>query len=153
MNSNKRNGFTLIELMIAVAIVAILTGIAWPTYVSYITRSSRSAAQSELLEMANLQEKIYQHANSYSVSVTAAYNGRSDGGLGKTPGTTADGKYALTITPNAIPTQTYVITATPLAGTTQEEPKVGSGILTISSNGTREYTRVDANDVSFTVPW
>jgi Tfp pilus assembly protein PilE len=106
-----------------------------------------------LLELANLQEKIYQHSNSYTVSVTAAYNGRADGGLGKTTGTTADRKYALTITPNAIPTQTYVITATPVAGTTQEEEKVGSGILTISSSGTRVYTRVDANNVAFSVPW
>lgn len=132
MNSNKRNGFTLIELMIAVAIVAILTGISWPTYVSYMTRSSRSAAQTQLLELAGLQEKIYQDANSYSVSITAAYNGRADGGLGTT-GNTEDGKYALTITPNAIPTQTFLITATPIVGTTQE----ADGIITISSNGTR----------------
>jgi len=132
MNSHKRNGFTLIELMIAVAIIAILTGISWPTYVSYMTRSSRSAAQTKLLELAGLQEKIYQDANSYSVSATAAYNGRADGGLGTT-GNTDDGKYALTITPNAIPTQTFQITATPVIGSTQE----ADGILTISSNGTR----------------
>jgi len=132
MNSNKRNGFTLIELMIAVAIIAILTGISWPTYVSYMTRSSRSAAQTQLLELAGLQEKIYQDANSYTVSATAAYNGRADGGLGTT-GNTTDGKYALTITPNAIPTQTFLITATPVVGSTQD----GDGNITISSNGTR----------------
>jgi len=137
MNSHKRNGFTLIELMIAVAIIAILTGISWPTYVSYMTRSSRSAAQTKLLELAGLQEKIYQDANSYTVSATAAYNGRADGGLGTT-GNTDDGKYALTITPNALPTQTFLITATPVIGSTQD----GDGILTISSNGTRLHAGV-----------
>jgi type IV pilus assembly protein PilE len=137
MNSHKRNGFTLIELMIAVAIIAILTGISWPTYVSYMTRSSRSAAQTKLLELAGLQEKIYQDANSYTVSATAAYNGRADGGLGTT-GNTDDGKYALTITPNALPTQTFLITATPVVGSTQD----GDGILTISSNGTRLHAGV-----------
>jgi len=133
MNSNKRNGFSLIELVITVAIIGILTGISWPTYVSYMTRSSRSAAQTQLLELAGLQEKIYQDANSYSVSVAAGYNGRADGGLGRTTGNTDDGKYALTITPNAIPTQTFLITATPVVGTSQE----ADGNITISSNGTR----------------
>jgi type IV pilus assembly protein PilE len=138
MNSRKRTGFTLIEVMIAMAIIALLTAIAFPSYQGYVTRSSRSAAQTELLEMANLQEKIYLNTNSYTVSVTASYNGRSDGGLGKTTGTTADGKYALSITPIAIPTQTYVITATPVAGTTQ----AGDGAMTISSNGTRLHNGI-----------
>ena len=138
MNSGKRNGFTLIEVMIAMAIVAILTAIAFPSYQNYITRSSRSAAQTELLELANLQEKIYLNTTSYAVSVTAAYNGRSDGGMGKTPGTTADGKYTLVITPNAIPTQTVLITATPVVGSSQD----GDGVMTMSSNGTRLHAGV-----------
>ncbi len=138
MNASKHNGFTLIEVMIAMAIIAILTAIAYPSYQNYITRASRSAAQTELLELANLQEKIYLNTTSYSVSVTAAYNGRSDGGLGKTPGTTADGKYTLAITPNAIPTQTFLITATPVVGSTQD----GDGVMTISSNGTRLHAGV-----------
>jgi type IV pilus assembly protein PilE len=138
MNSRKRTGFTLIEVMIAMAIIALLTAIAFPSYQRYVTRSSRSAAQTELLELANLQEKIYLNTTSYTVSVTAAYNGRSDGGLGKTTGTTADGKYTLSITPNAIPTQTYLITATPVAGTTQD----GDGAMTISSNGTRLHNGI-----------
>ncbi len=133
MNSRRSKGFTLIELMIAMAIIAILTAVAYPSYRNYVIRSSRSAAQNELLQLANLQEKIYLNSNGYAVSVTAAYNGREDGGLGKTPGTTDDGKYALTITPNATPTQTYIITATPVIGSTQD----GDGNMTISSNGTR----------------
>jgi type IV pilus assembly protein PilE len=132
MNSYKRNGFSLIELMIAVAIVAILAAIAFPSYQSYVIRSSRSAAQSELLQLAALQEKIFLNSNSYTVSITAAYNGRSNGGLGSAA-TTADGKYTLTITPNAIPTQTFQITATPVVASTQN----GDGIIIISSDGTR----------------
>jgi len=126
-------GFTLIELMMTLAIIGILTAIAFPSYLNYITRSSRSAAQSELLQLANLQEKVYLNANGYAVSITGAYNGRDDGGLGKTAGTTDDGKYTLSITPNATPTQAYVITATPVVGSTQEK----DGDITISSDGTR----------------
>lgn len=128
-------GFTLIELMIAVAIVGILTAIAYPSYRNYVVRSSRAAAQTELLQLSSLQEKIYLNSNGYAVSITAAYNGRDDGGLGKTTGTTDDGKYTLSITPNATPTQTYAITATPVVGSTQD----GDGTITISSNGTRLY--------------
>ena len=138
MSSSKRNGFSLIEVMIVLAIIGILTAVAFPSYQTYITRSSRAAAQTELLELANLQEKIYLNTTSYSVSVTAAYNGRSDGGLGLTPGTTADGKYTLSITPNAIPTQTYLITATPVVGSSQD----GDGAMTISSNGTRLHNGI-----------
>ena len=86
-----------------------------------------------MLQLANLQEKVYLNSNGYAVSVTGAYNGRADGGLGKTAGTSDDGKYNLTITPNATPTQTYVITATPVVGSTQD----GDGTITISSNGAR----------------
>lgn len=133
MNSNRKKGFTLIELMIAVAIIGILTAIAFPSYQNYVTRSSRSAAQTELLQLANLQEKIYLNSNGYAVSVTAAYNGRDDGGLGKTSGRTEDGKYNLSITPNATPTQTYTITATPVANSSQD----ADGIISIAANGTR----------------
>ena len=131
-------GFTLLEVMIAVAIVGILTMIAFPSYQSYITRSSRSAVQTELLEMANLQEKIYLNSTSYAVSVTALYNGRSDGGMGRPSGTSTDGKYTLAITPNAIPTQSFLITATPVVGSTQD----GDGIMTISSDGRRLHAGV-----------
>jgi type IV pilus assembly protein PilE len=143
MNSNKRNGFTLIELMITVAIIAILASIAFPSYRSYTIRSSRSAVQSELLQLSGLQEKIFLNSNSYAVSVTAAYSGRSDAGLGSS-GTTADGKYTLTITPLAIPTQSFVISATPVVGASQEF----DGVMTLSSDGTRLHFDPDG-----TVPW
>jgi type IV pilus assembly protein PilE len=143
MNSNKRNGFTLIELMITVAIVAILVSIAFPSYRSYTIRSSRSAVQTELLQLAGLQEKIFLNSNSYAVSITAAYSGQSNTGLGGS-GTTADGRYTLAITPLAIPTQTFVITATPVVGASQEF----DGDMTLSSNGTRLHFDPDG-----TVPW
>lgn len=133
MSPRQGRGFTLIELMIAVAIIGLLVGIAFPSYQNYVIRSSRSAAQTELLQLANQQEKIYLNSNGYAVSVTAAYNGRDDGGLGKTSGKTDDGKYDLSIAPNATPTQVYTITATPVAGSSQD----GDGIISIASNGTR----------------
>ena len=131
----KFRGFTLIELMIVVAVMGILAAIAYPSYTAYVVRASREAAKSELLQLANLQEKIYLNASSYATSITVAYNGRNDCGLGMTSGTTGVGKYTVTVSPTTGPTQTYTITATPVTGKSQD----GNGNLTISSDGSRTW--------------
>lgn len=135
MNRHRSAGFTLIELMIVVVVIAIIAAVGYPSYVTYVTRASREAAKSELLQLANVQEKIYLNSSSYATSITAAYNGRSDGGLGKSSGKTGDGKYSLSIAPTEGPTQTFTITATPVAGTSQ----AGDGNITIASDGTRTW--------------
>ena len=135
MNRKRRAGFSLIELVVVVAIIGILTSIAYGSYRNYVMRASRGAAQTELLQLANQQEKIYLNSNAYAFSITAAYNGRSDGGLGKTSGKSSDNKYTLSIAPTAGPTQTFTITATPVAGTTQAT----DGNLVIASDGTRTW--------------
>jgi type IV pilus assembly protein PilE len=135
MKMKQTRGFSLIELMIALAIVGILAAVAYPSYRNYVIRSSRAAAQTELLQLAAQQDKIYLNSNAYAFSVTAAYNGRSDGGLGKTTGRTDDGKYTITITPTVGPTQVYTLTATGVAGTTQ----AADGLIVISSDGTRTW--------------
>ncbi len=50
-------GFTLVELMIVVMIVGILAAVAIPSYMNNVVKSSRSAAQTELLELAAAQER------------------------------------------------------------------------------------------------
>ena len=72
MSFRRKKGFTLIELVVAVAIIGILTAIAFPSYRNYVIRSSRSAAQTELLQLANLQEKIYLNSNGYAVVMLTA---------------------------------------------------------------------------------
>lgn len=126
--NTKQTGFSLIELMVAVIIIGILAAIAIPSYQSYIIRSSRAAAQTELQQLASLQEKIYLNSNAYTTKMAAAYDGQTSGGLGKT--TTEDGKYTLAIVNGG---QTFLMTATPVAGTSQE----GDGCLLIQENGVR----------------
>ena len=130
MKQNYSSGFSLIELMVAVAIVGILAAIAMPSYNNYVIRGSRAAAQTELLQLAAVQEKIYLNSNAYTASVPNPYTGIATGGLGKTGGQTSDGKYDISA---SAPGQTYTLTATPVAGKTQ----AGNGNITISENGQR----------------
>lgn len=61
----KKNGFTLIELMITVAIVAILTSIALPSYQSHVTSTRRTTAQACLLELTQFTERYYSKSMTY----------------------------------------------------------------------------------------
>lgn len=71
---SKSKGFTLIELMIVVAIVGILTAVALPAYQSFILRSHRSEAINGLLDVASRQARYYTTNNSYTNSmVTLGY--------------------------------------------------------------------------------
>ena len=67
-NMKTAQGFTLIELMIAVAVVAILGAIAWPMWQDYIMRSHRTAAKACLLEQSQYMERFYTQNMSYATS-------------------------------------------------------------------------------------
>jgi type IV pilus assembly protein PilE len=141
-NDGHQRGFTLIELMIVVAIVGILAAVAFPSYRQYLVRASRVEAQAELLELASLQEKIFLNSNSYAFSVTTAYNGTSTGGLGRTSGMTKDGRYSValvdscaTLVAVGAAAQTFTLAAVPVAGSTQ----AGDGTLCITESGRRTW--------------
>ena len=59
-------GFSLIELLIAMVIVAILASIAIPSYQAYVLRSHRTDAKSALLDLASMEERFFSTNNSYT---------------------------------------------------------------------------------------
>lgn len=121
----KNAGFTLVELMVTVAIIGILASIAIPSYSNYVIRSNRSAAQQFMLAIASKQEQYMLDNRSYA-STTAAL------GLTTLP-SEISGKYTFSISfPTATP-PSYLITATPVAGTGQ----VADGNLTLDNLGTK----------------
>lgn len=61
----KNKGFTLIELMVVIAIVAILAAIAIPSYQNQVQKTRRADAQAELLNSAQLLERCFTTENSY----------------------------------------------------------------------------------------
>jgi type IV pilus assembly protein PilE len=112
----KKNGFTLMELMITVAIVAILAVIAIPSYTQYIRRANRTDATKTMTLYAQALERCYSQSFAYA------------GCAGAPVGTQASpqGKYNVTIaipdttTPGA-PPASYFISAVPLAPSQQAD--------------------------------
>lgn len=66
----KQQGFSLIELMIVVAIVAILGAVVIPSYTSYVAQAGRSEAAAILLDAANRQEQYYLDFHTYTSDMT-----------------------------------------------------------------------------------
>ena len=115
-------GFTLIELMVVVAIVGILASIAIPSYQSYVTKGNRAAAQQYMLKIASREEQYIQDARAYT-DIT---------GLGLTAPAETSGKYTFTaVTNNAATPPSYTITATAIGG------QVSDGDLTLDSTGAK----------------
>lgn len=122
-------GFTLIEVMITVAIVGILAAIAYPSYQSYILRSHRSEGMALLSEAAARMERYYAQNSTYA---TATPNRL---GLTSTANATtvnsANGYYSLSLgTPTAT---TYSLSATPQNAQRSDT----CGTLTLDSTGLR----------------
>ena len=96
-------GFTLIEIVIVMTIVAVLTAIAVPSYTAYILRSNRTEARAQMLMAAQWMERVRNESGSYaSIAVLPA-------GLDQSPQVGAP-KYTLALG-NLAP-GTYTITAT-----------------------------------------
>lgn len=66
----RQQGFTLIELMIVVVVVAILAALAFPQYRDYVLRSNRAVAKSVLTQIADRQEQFYVANKSYAANLS-----------------------------------------------------------------------------------
>lgn len=62
----RQRGFTFIEMMIVVAVMGILAAVAYPSYIQFITKSNRRAAQSFMLEVSSRQQRYLLDARSYA---------------------------------------------------------------------------------------
>ena len=103
-------GFSLIELMIAMVIVAILAAIAIPGYRNYVMRVNRNDATAALLKIAAAQEKFYLQNNTYTNNL----DDPPPAGLGIP--TTENGYYTLTLAFVGAATEGFIATATVDAG-------------------------------------
>jgi len=110
-------GFTLVELMVAVAVVAILAAIAIPSYSAYVVRGKRAQAKAALLQAAQFLERNYSSAGCYDFSDAPSCLARKPVGAGTAvapSNTTSDYAMAFGALPaGTLPGQGFTLTATP----------------------------------------
>src|SRR3954463_15878628 len=128
ITTKRSAGFTLIELMVALGVVAILAAIAYPTYQDHMRKGRRAAAQAFLVEAASRQQQYLIDARTYAVGdgAIAALNLSVPAEVGPF--------YTLSVEPAAATNPpTYRLVATPASGTTQAP----DGVLTLDQEGAR----------------
>lgn len=102
----KNKGFTLIELMIVIAIIGILAAVAYPAYTNAVKKANRADAIDSLLSLAGRMEEYYINNDTY---VGATINAAGTGTVGSNK--TSDDLYTMSIT--SATAFAYTLTATP----------------------------------------
>lgn len=128
MRGRTVSGFTLIELMIAVAIVGILATVALPSYQEHVVRTHRSSAQNVLMDVANMQERFYLDRRAYAADLAT---------LGASLPSEISDSYTLTMTvDNAASPPSYIISAAPKGSQASRDD---CGTLTLNNKGEKGY--------------
>lgn len=129
MKAKQQHGFTLVEIMVVVVIIAILSAVAWPAYQNYVTRSNRAAAQSCLLEQAQFMERFYTQHMSYKTSRSGGEVDLPSGGC------VAQISDRYTIEIDDVDDDSYVLLATPVGVQAARDTKCG--VLGVDQTGAK----------------
>ena len=124
MQRGKQYGFTLIELMITLAIVAILAAVAYPSYASHIIKSNRAAAKAQMLDIANREQQFMLASRAYVPKPALEASGYA------LPAEVST-KYTYTITVGSGTVPDYLITFNAIGS------QLSDGDLTLNSEGVK----------------
>jgi len=120
----RQGGFTMVELMMAVAIIGLLASIAFPNYLEYVKKGRRAAAQSHLMDVAQRQQQYLLDTRSYAASLSA---------LSLTTPSDVSSYYTISITVGDSGPPSFTATATPVSGSAQ----ASDGTLTLANTGAK----------------
>ncbi len=134
VNTSRRNGFTLIEVMVVVVIVGFLMMVLLPAFQQQLQKGRRTDAMQALQFVASQQENFMLDRSTYTSDLTEL-------NLGSVAYTSAEGHYLVTATSGACGSiaNCYRLTATPVAGGVQTKDNQCTS-FSIESSGARDAT-------------
>ena len=140
----RQRGFTLMEVMITVAIVGILAAIAFPSYQDSLRKSRRTDGKNALTQAVANMERFYAQNNTYATAALCAAAGTPSMCPGRCSGvggtcTATEGNYLITIP--ASTANTFLVLATPNGA----QP-AADGKMTISETGAKQHDANNDND-------
>jgi type IV pilus assembly protein PilE len=138
----KPKGFTLLELLVTLAIIAILAALALPGYGAVMLRAQRNEARLALLLIQHAEEHHFQNFSAYTNALEGAL---SDGGLGL-GARSLHGNYALSVSTNS-DGQAYLATARTDSGGRQAADQ-SCAVFTINAAGQRGAQDVSGQDTA-----
>lgn len=132
MASRRHKGFTLIEVMIVMAVIAIISAIALPAYQSHIAKTRRGAAEGCMTELGQFIERNFTQSLRYDLDAA--------GNAVALPGTQCRNDLAMAYAFTWVPAQTtYVLTATPTTSQASADSACGCA-LTLNQLGVKGVT-------------
>lgn len=136
-------GFTLVELIIAIAVMAILAGLAWPSYQSAVQKGRRADAMAGLTKLMQAQERWRSEHASYQATLSNLTGARS---------TSPDGHYALSLVDESVSATGYTARATANSTSPQSRDSVCRVMQVVVSGANITYSSLNSSNAVNTSP-
>jgi type IV pilus assembly protein PilE len=135
-----QHGFSLIELMIVVAIVAIISAFAYPSYQRYVVKTKRTVAHNALLQIADRQQQFFMDNKRFAADLTNLGFGANPYVVGDDGSSTVAGdtQAVYSVSLSNVTATTWTATAAPLHGQLTRDSYCGS--LSLTQAGTKGET-------------
>lgn len=142
LQSPPHRGFTLVEMLITLAVLAILAALAWPTYQSAVQKGRRADGMAALAQLMQRQERWRSEHTSYQATLAT---------LGMNS-TSPDGHYTLSVVDNSVSANGYTIRATAKSTSPQNSDAKCAVLQVVVAGGNITYNSLNASNAVNAAP-